>query len=200
MALVEVNCPRCHGPVDVPAGVSTVKCRFCGTPLRDLDAPKRVVHTRTVHVLVLDRVGPSNRARAWDVLTKIGSAAPAAAEQSVKSAPCDAGTFERLDVAEHLVEALRESGVTARVETRDIEVPPPLVVPDRSVHLDGAGTDKVATMKIIREHLDCGVYDAKALVDRAPCVIAQAMAGDRATAFVEALNAAGATAKLGTPS
>jgi ribosomal protein L7/L12 len=200
MALVEVSCPRCHGPVDVPADASTVKCRFCGTLLRDLDAPKRVIHTRTVHVVVLERVGPSNRARAWDMLTKVGSLAPADAEQAVRNAPCDAGSFERLDLAEHLAAALRESGVTARVETRDIEVPAPVVVPDRSVHLDTVGTDKVAALKIIREHLDCGVYDAKALVDRAPCVIVPKMAGDRAAVFVDALNAAGATAKLGTPS
>jgi LSD1 subclass zinc finger protein len=199
MPLVEVSCPRCHAPVDVPGGATTVKCRFCGTTLRDLDSTKPVVRTRTVHVLVLDRVGPSNRARAWDLLTKIVGLAPAAAEEAIRNSPGDAGTIAH-EHADAILAELREHGVSARLDTREVEIPPSEIVPDHSVHLDAVGPDKVAVMKIIREHLDCGVYDAKAFVERAPCLLVGTLGGKRAGAFVESLVAAGAKARLEDPS
>jgi ribosomal protein L7/L12 len=197
MALVEVSCPRCHAPVDMPAGTDTVKCRFCGTTLRDVHGPKPIVHTRSVPFLFLERVGPSNFARAWDVLTKIGRVAPDVAERAIRSSPGDVASFEGFTGGDELIAALREAGITARFEDRRIEVPPP--PPDRSVHLDAVGSDKVAVMKAIREHMDCGVYEAKAVIERAPCLLVAALAGERAAAFVEALKAAGADARLDAP-
>lgn len=197
MTFVEVKCPRCHAPVDAPAA-AFVTCRFCGASLRDAKAP--AAKTRIDAAVIIERVGPSNRARAWDVLTRIAQLAPAEAERIVTSAPCDVVVWEHRERAEELAFALREAGIGARVEEREIILPAPVVLPDRSVHLDAVGADKVAVMKVVREHLECGVYDAKALIDRAPCVVARSLEGGRASTFVEALTSAGATAKLGAPS
>jgi ribosomal protein L7/L12 len=197
MSLVEVSCPRCHAPVDVPSGAETTKCRFCGASLRDASAPP--AKTRIVAAVMLERVGPSNRARAWDVLTKIGGLAPADAQHVVESAPCEAVVLEQWELAEELGRVLRAGGVGARVEERQIVIPAPVVLPERSVHLDAVGKDRPAVMKIIREHVDCGMLDAKAMVDRAPCVLVRAREGTRAAAFVDALTAAGALAHLDSP-
>jgi hypothetical protein len=199
MALVEVSCPRCHAPVEAPANASVlVKCRFCGSSLRDPNAP--AARTVTVPTVVIERrVGPSNKARAWDVLTKVGGMPADEAERVIRSAPCDACVLEPWDRAEELALALRQAGLDARVEGREVVVPPPIVLPDCSVHLEAVGEDKVAVMKVVREHIDCGLVEAKALVARAPCVLAGNLGGARAAAFEEALKAAGATVRLDRP-
>lgn len=193
MPLVEVRCPSCHAPVDV---APTTKCRFCGASLRETtNAPG--VHTKSVPFLVLGRVGPSNFARAWDVLTKVARIAPDVAERAIRSSPGDVGSFEGFAGGDELILALKEAGVSARFEDRQIEVPPP--PPERSVHLDAVRADKKAVMKAVREYLELGAYEAKALVDRAPCVLVARLEGDRAKAFAAALTGTGATARLDEP-
>lgn len=143
MALVEISCPRCHAPLDPPAEpTSILKCRFCGASFRDTDAP--AAKTRMVPAIVLERVGPSNRARALDILARVGGMPAAEAERVIQEAPCEAVRLENWERAEELAFALREAGATARVEKREIVIPPPVVLPDRSVRLDAVGEKKAA--------------------------------------------------------
>ena len=196
MPLVEVRCPSCHAPVEAPSNTPTTKCRFCGASLREAAAAP-TVHMQRVACLVLDRVGPSNFARAWDILTKVGRFPPDVAERAIRSSPGEVGSLDGFEGRDELILALKEAGITARVEARSIEVPPP--PRERSVHLETVGANKGAVMKIIRERLECGAYEAKAFVDKAPSVLVAALVEDRAKTFAEALESAGATVRLDEP-
>ena len=199
MALVAITCPTCHAPIDPPAHPSGIlKCRFCSSSFRDTSAEP--AKTRIVHAVFIDRVGPSNRLRAASVLAKMTHVTPADAERLVASAPCELVALENREHAEELRFELDEAGVSVRIEERHIVIPPPVVLPDRSIHLESAGANKAAVMKVLRAHLDCDLTDAKRIVDRAPCVVAQAVEGGHAKAIVEALAEAGASARLDVPS
>ena len=61
-----------------------------------------------------------------------------------------------------------------------------------TLHLDDAGADKIAVIHVVREHLRLGLANSRDLVNEAPCVLAKAMEGGSAKAFLAALAKAGA--------
>ncbi len=191
MTLIALRCPTCSAPVDA-SNAASIQCRYCGAALR----PAPSTQTRTVYALFIERVGPSNRARIAELLRTVVGLAPEEALRLVTSAPCEVAVFDE-EIRAHVVrDALIDGGVGARLEERQVIVPPPVVLPDRAVHLVAMGNDKVAVMKVVRAHLDVGLVDAKQLVERAPCVLVDALEGARAAAFADALTAAGANARL----
>ena len=153
--------------------------------------------TREVYAVSIERVGPSNRARVAELLRTAAGLSAEDAVRLVHAAPCELVTVNEELVAEALRTALNDAGVVAKIETRQIVVPPPIVLPDRAVHLESVGEDRISVMKVVRAHVDLGVADAKRLVDGAPCVLVEALEGGRAASFVAALVDAGATARLG---
>ena len=197
MPLVAITCPSCHAPVEATAEV--IKCRYCGASLRnetaEPDANSDVI-TRTDTFIVLERVGPSNRARAWDVLTKRFGASPDDAEKAVRSSPAEVLVGGLRESPDEVVLVFKEAGITARIAHKEVVV---AVVPRRSVHLERTGANKAAVMKLLRKHLDCELGEAKSLAERAPCVLSPSMGGEAAKSFVEALIEAGAIARLDKP-
>jgi large subunit ribosomal protein L7/L12 len=63
-----------------------------------------------------------------------------------------------------------------------------------NVVLKGAGTNKIAVIKAVREATGLGLAEAKALVDGAPKTVKEALGKEDATKLVDALKAAGADA------
>ncbi len=63
----------------------------------------------------------------------------------------------------------------------------------RPIFLQDAGPNKIMVIKVIREHVGCGLADAKAFVDRAPCPLVEWSNAERLNAFRQALVDAGAT-------
>ena len=63
-----------------------------------------------------------------------------------------------------------------------------------NVVLKGAGTNKIAVIKAVREATGLGLAEAKALVDGAPKTVKEGLGKEEATKLVDALKAAGADA------
>jgi len=63
-----------------------------------------------------------------------------------------------------------------------------------NVVLKGAGTNKIAVIKAVREATGLGLAEAKALVDGAPKTLKENVSKEDATKLVDALKAAGADA------
>lgn len=63
----------------------------------------------------------------------------------------------------------------------------------RRLFLQDAGPNKIMVIKVIREHMDIGLADAKGFVDRAPCPLVDWSDAERVNAFRRALLDAGAT-------
>ena len=64
------------------------------------------------------------------------------------------------------------------------------------VVLKEVGANKIAVIKVVREHTGLGLKEAKAMVDGAPANVKEAVAKADAEAMVEKLKEAGATAEL----
>ncbi len=168
-------------------------CGYCGATLVD-NAPPVGKH-KTLRTVVLEAVGPSNRDRVAHVIAAHTSVELADAVALVARTPCEVFAWEDHQVrADDLRRALIEAGATASVGERIVVIPPPIVLPPRRVTLDAVGAQRVAVLKVVREHLDCGLAEAKHLVDAAPCTLIAALEGSRALAFRDALIAAGALA------
>ena len=82
----------------------------------------------------------------------------------------------------------QQSGVRGRTQVSD-----PAGVASWGVFLQDAGANKIMVIKIIREHVGCGLAEAKAFVDRAPCAICDWTDPARVEPFKKALIAAGAS-------
>lgn len=65
-----------------------------------------------------------------------------------------------------------------------------------TVELTGAGEQKIAVMKVVKEVLALGLKEAKDLVDGAPSVLKEAMKKEDAEDFKKKLEAAGAKVTL----
>lgn len=65
-----------------------------------------------------------------------------------------------------------------------------------ALHLDAAGTEKVAVIKVVREITALGLKEAKDLVDAAPKMVKDGMPKAQAEEFKKKLEAAGAKASL----
>lgn len=157
-------------------------------------AARRVGDERDDEVSLLRRDAGERRARvAEQVHAALGIEADEA-QRLVASAPCELAAFRDASKGERLADALKEVGVEVRVEVRAIPVRE--ILPDRRVHLDAIGANKVAVMKIVRRRLEVNVTVAKEIVERAPCVLAEALEGGRAAELAAALVDAGATARL----
>ena len=64
-----------------------------------------------------------------------------------------------------------------------------------NVMLDDVGPSKIMVIKVVREHMKLGLAEAMHLVEKAPCVLARAMEGGRAKAFLSDLVSVGAKAR-----
>lgn len=64
------------------------------------------------------------------------------------------------------------------------------------VILKGAGANKLAIVKLVKELTGAGLKDAKAIVDSAPAPIKEGIAKDEAEALVKQLEEAGAEVEL----
>lgn len=195
MPLLALRCTGCDAPLDAPGSGPVSTCRFCGTShvVAWEGAPKP--RTKTVHVVSIQRVGPSNRARIADLLRTVARLASEEAASLVAQAPCAVAAWDDESAATALRDALAEAGVVADVTAREVAVHAPVVQPDLAVLLDAIGPSKIAVLKVVREHLDLGMAEAKSLVEGAPCVLTLAMEGGRASAFVAALRDAGAACR-----
>jgi large subunit ribosomal protein L7/L12 len=65
-----------------------------------------------------------------------------------------------------------------------------------NVELKDVGANKIAVIKVVREITGLGLAEAKALVDKAPSVIKEAVAKDAAEEMVKKFKEAGATAEM----
>ena len=65
-----------------------------------------------------------------------------------------------------------------------------------NVFLKDGGAQKIQVIKVIKEALNVGLQEAKALVDGAPKVVKEGMKKEEATDLKGKLEAAGATAEL----
>lgn len=65
-----------------------------------------------------------------------------------------------------------------------------------TVVLAGAGENKIAVMKVVKEALTLGLKEAKDLVDAAPSTLKENMKKDEAEALKKSLEEAGATVEL----
>jgi large subunit ribosomal protein L7/L12 len=65
-----------------------------------------------------------------------------------------------------------------------------------NVELKEVGANKIAVIKVVREITNLGLAEAKALVDKAPSVIKEAVAKEAAEEMVKKFKEAGATAVL----
>lgn len=184
--LVELRCPTCHAPVASSSARAPIDCAYCGAQLH-------AAATRTVHALSIERVGPSNRARVAELLRASTHLAPTEIERLLAAAPCDLVELDEASHAEALRDALADAGVVARVETRQAVAP---FTTRRSVLLERVGAGRLAVMKLVREHLDLGLDEAKRLVDAAPSVLADGLDPSHAEALASALIAAGASAHV----
>jgi len=64
------------------------------------------------------------------------------------------------------------------------------------VILKGAGANKLAIVKLVKELTGAGLKDAKAMVDSAPAAIKEGIAKDEAEALIKQLEEAGAEVEL----
>lgn len=69
----------------------------------------------------------------------------------------------------------------------------PAGVATRGVFLQDAGPNKIMVIKVIREYVGCGLAEAKAFVDRAPCFVCDWTDPARVDPFKKALADAGAS-------
>ncbi len=99
--------------------------------------------------------------------------------------------------ADALVAKLKAAGATA--ETRDSALPPtPTPAPATTagaVWLLVTGANKLLVIKEVRIATGLGLKESKDLVERAPTVVKEGLSAADATALVEKLKAAGATAE-----
>ena len=65
-----------------------------------------------------------------------------------------------------------------------------------NVELKEIGANKIAVIKVVREVTSLGLAEAKALVDKAPSVIKEAVAKEAAEEMVKKFKDAGATAEM----
>jgi len=65
-----------------------------------------------------------------------------------------------------------------------------------NVELKEVGANKIAVIKVVREITSLGLAEAKALVDKAPSVIKEAVAKEAAEEMVKKFKDAGATAEM----
>jgi ribosomal protein L7/L12 len=199
MSVVELRCQSCHAPVDAAhAGVQ--KCKYCGAalfiPSSDLAAaPVGSLPTKEVHVVTLLRVGPSNRASMTTLLRTLVGIDEATAADLVSRAPCEITVCDRYDLAMHIKEEILAAGAGCEVALRVVPLTVAPLLPDVRLWLESSGTNKMAVIRAVREHMDVALADARHLVESAPCVLVAALEGNRANAFCDALIAAGATAR-----
>jgi ribosomal protein L7/L12 len=194
MKIVELSCPRCGAPVDASEG-RALTCRYCGASLVAQPLEKsQPARTRETFVVLLGRVGPSNRARVAKLLAEHANLTEHEATSLVARAPCELVTYDEPSSAARLAHQIEEAGASAEVETRIVEIPAPPILPDRDVLLEDVGPSKVSVMKVLREHLSVDLGEAKQLVDGAPGVVVERLEGTLAIALRDALEAAGARA------
>ena len=162
-------------------------CRYCGATIVT-DQPTAAM-TETRFSLVL-RVGPSNAERIAALLhERIGiDLAEARSRLSRSPYEIEVGTDE--GHARTLARDVLHAGGQADVTERIVEIP--LV----SVLLEQVGANKLATVVAIRQHLDLGLQETRQLVERAPVVIVESLPEPLALALVEALQKAGARARV----
>jgi len=189
MTITELRCPGCSAPVDPSLG-RAVRCPYCSASL--VVQASAAATRRETFVVRLVRVGPSNRARVAKLLVASVRLAEDEAHALVARAPCEVVTWEEPDRAEFLCEQLVEAGAEATVETRVVEIPAPPVLPARDITLEDVGPNKVAVMKVLRDHLSVELPEAKRLVESTPRLLVEGWEGARATAFLEDLRAVGA--------
>ena len=65
-----------------------------------------------------------------------------------------------------------------------------------NVHLTGAGAQKIAVIKVVKEALGLGLKEAKDLVDAAPSLLKEGMKKEDAEALKKQLETAGGTVEL----
>jgi len=160
MEVALIRCSNCFAPVDPGLG-ATQRCRYCGAILSlSGDPPDGGLRLLEVgpHLIQVIRVVREH--------TGLGLKD---AKDLVESAPCT--LVESLDghrLARFRAE-LEEVG--ARVSGgggTTAPVPPP---PQGAVMLEHCGANKIAVIKVIREHTGLGLKEAKELADSAPCAI-----------------------------
>ena len=108
-------------------------------------------------------------------------------------------TMSVLDLSE-LVKALEEKfGVSASAPMMMAAAAPAAVAEEKSsftVELTGAGEQKIAVIKVVREITGLGLAEAKAVVDGAPKAIKEGVDKAAAEDLKKQLEAAGATVTL----
>lgn len=118
------------------------------------------------------------------------------AKALVEAAPVTLLENAYYDPAKSLYDALVDAGATANLIDTDPEYAPPIYVGGWSVWLENAGESKLNVVKAVRDVLGIGLADAKALVEGAPCFLAEGIDQETAQALYDAVVAAGATAEL----
>jgi ribosomal protein L7/L12 len=144
-------------------------------------------------VVMLGRIGPSNRPRVAQIVSACAHIPVSEAVALVAAAPCEIPFGHDDGRAYDLKHQIIEAGGNAQVEKRFVIAP---ILPNREVQLDAIGPQHVAVIKVVREHLDLGMTEAKHLIDSAPCVLVKSLEGGRAQLFYDALLHAGASARL----
>lgn len=169
-----------------------MRCTYCGVSLV-VESPV-VGERKTLYTVMLELVGPSNRAGVARVIARHAELDAADAETLVSRTPCEVVAWEEHGRADEFRRALSDAGAGATLGTRVIELPPPVRLPPLRVTLDAVGDNRVVVLKVIREHLACGFSEARHLVDSAPCDLVASLDNGRAVAFRDALVDAGAQA------
>jgi ribosomal protein L7/L12 len=178
--------------VDVASG-RVVRCRYCGASLA-VQEPT-AAETRETYVVSIDAVGPSNREGIARLVAKEAGVSPDEAIALVRRAPCELVVWDDYGRAHELRRALLEAGARASLTARLVEIPGPVLLPPADVLLDDVGASKAAVLKVVREHIDLGLVEAKNLVESAPCVLIRSLEGSRANALRDALVRVGARAR-----
>ena len=129
----------------------------------------------------------------------IGSLGLKAAKELVESAPCLILEGVGEDEARLAVEALRERGATAELIGGSAEQMALRAGDHYGVTLLSYGAQKIAVIKAVRSFITMGLKDAKDLVESAPTSVLSGVFLSDAQEFVDALEAAGASAEVSGP-
>jgi ribosomal protein L7/L12 len=133
-----------------------------------VDGGARGRYREEERLTLIVHVGPSNVTRIREGLVAHGAASPVEAEELSRAGRHEVDVGDGAGRGAALRAAFEEGGAAVEVITRIERIAIP---PDVAVHLDDAGTRKIAVIAALREHTDLGIAEARPLVERAAGVV-----------------------------
>jgi len=187
MNVSELRCTSCLAPVD-PSRGPVQRCVYCGTTLTVGGAPA------IAGTLRLDDAGP-NKIQVIKVIREYTGLGLKEAKDLTESTPCvvmESDDPHRLERFRADLVAQRARATTGGKSAAFRSAPAHEPSRGGGAFLEDAGPNKIMVIKVVYDTLRLGLKESKDLVERAPCVIGEALGAEASERLREDLRRAGA--------